>query len=312
MLRLVFSRVMMSIPVVLIVMATVFLLVRLTGDPADLLAGDMASPEVLAQIRADLGLDQPLPTQFMIWVGELARGDMGRSILSNRPVATEIGMRLEPTLVLTFSSLVLTVLVAVPMGAIAAWKRETLVDRVLMTLSVLGFSVPTFVIGYILILFASIWLEILPVQGYLSPFGDFWRGIMHLILPTLTLSVFFMSLIARVTRSAVLEVVSEDYIRTARAKGVPEMEILRRHAFRNAAVPVVTVIGLGLGMLISGVVVTESVFNIPGVGRLTIDAILARDYPVVQGVIIFFSLTYVAINLLIDIAYVIIDPRIRY
>jgi peptide/nickel transport system permease protein len=312
MFRLLFSRLLMSIPVVLIVMVVVFLLVRLTGDPASLLAGDLASPAVLAEIRARLGLDQPLVVQFFVWIGELLRGDLGQSVLSNRPVAEEIGRRIEPTLILTLSSIVLTVLIAVPIGAIAAWKHEQMTDRILMMLSVIGFSVPTFVIGYVLIMIGALWLDLLPVQGYVSPFDDFWRGLYHLVLPTLTLSVFFMSLIARVTRASVLEVMGEDFIRTARAKGLPERRVLWKHAFRNASVPVVTVIGLGIGMLISGVVVTESVFNIPGVGRLTIDAILSRDFPVVQGVIIFFSLTYVAINLLIDIAYVLIDPRIRY
>jgi len=312
MFRLLFSRLLMSIPVVLIVMVVVFLLVRLTGDPASLLAGDLASPAVLAEIRARLGLDQPLVVQFFVWIGELLRGDLGQSVLSSRPVAEEIGRRIEPTLILTLSSIVLTVLIAVPIGAIAAWKHEQMTDRILMMLSVIGFSVPTFVIGYVLIMIGALWLDLLPVQGYVSPLDDFWNGLYHLILPTLTLSVFFMSLIARVTRASVLEVMGEDFIRTARAKGLPERRVLWKHAFRNASVPVVTVIGLGIGMLISGVVVTESVFNIPGVGRLTIDAILSRDFPVVQGVIIFFALTYVAINLLIDIAYVLIDPRIRY
>ncbi|MEN2991442.1 ABC transporter permease [Tistrella sp. BH-R2-4] len=312
MLRLIAIRLAMSVPVVLVVVTLVFLLVRLTGDPATVLAGDMASPEVIAAITAQLGLDKPLLHQYGIWILELLRGDFGVSIASNQSVIGEIAGRLEPTLVLAVSSILLTVVVAVPMGVIAARRHNSWTDRLLMLFSVAGFSIPSFVLGYLFIICFALWLDVLPVQGYVSPFDDPVGALRHLALPTLTLSVFFMSLIARVARASILEILGEDFVRTARAKGVPERVILWKHALRNAAVPIVTVIGIGIGMLISGVVVTESVFNLPGVGRLTIDAILARDYPVVQGVIIFFSLAYVSINLLIDIAYIVIDPRIRY
>jgi peptide/nickel transport system permease protein len=313
MLRLIAMRIVAAIPVILIVATVVFLLLRLSpGDPATILAGDTATPEVVAGIRAELGLDRPLPVQYAIWLEEMARGNFGVSVLSKQPVMALIRDRLEPTLVLALSAIVLTVLLAVPLGAIAAWKHNTWVDRAVMAVSVVGFSVPAYVIGYILILVLSIWADLLPVQGYVSPFDDPLLALKHLVLPSLALAMVFIALIARITRSSVLEILGEDFIRTARAKGNPDRRVLWKHALPNAAVPVVTVIGLGMALLISGVVVTESVFNLPGIGRLTIDAILARDYPVVQGLILFFSLIYVGVNLLIDITYVIVDPRIRY
>ena len=313
MLRLIGRRVAATVPVILIVATVVFLLLRLSpGDPAAILAGDNATPEIVASLRADLGLDRPLPLQYLIWLEEMGRGNFGTSILSKQPVMTMIRDRLEPTLVLGLCAILVTVVIAVPLGAVAAWKRGTWVDRVVMAFSVVGFSVPAFVVGYLFILGFSIWANVLPVQGYVSPFVDLPEALLHLVLPSLTLATVFVALIARITRSSVLEVLGEDFIRTARAKGNSEKRLLWRHALPNAAVPIVTVIGLGIALLISGVVVTESVFNIPGIGRLTIDAILARDYPVVQGLILFFSFIYVGINLLIDIAYVIVDPRIRY
>lgn len=313
MLRLIAMRVASAAPVMLVVATIVFLLLRLSpGDPAVVLAGDSATPEAIAQIRQDLGLDRPLPVQYLTWLGELARGQLGMSILSKIPVLDLILDRLEPTLVLALSAIVLTILVAVPLGAIAAWRHNSWIDRAVMTMSVLGFSVPAFVIGYILILVFAVWTDVLPVQGYVSPFEDPVAALRHLTLPSLTLALVFMALISRVTRSSILEILGEDFIRTARAKGNIERRILWKHALPNAAIPIITVIGLGMALLIGGVVVTESVFNLPGIGRLTIDAILARDYPVVQGLILFFALVYVVVNLLIDIAYVIVDPRIRY
>lgn len=313
MLRLIGMRIAAAVPVVLIVATIVFLLLRLSpGDPATILAGDTATPQAIASIRTDLGLDRPLPVQYFIWLEEMAHGNFGISVLSKQPVMALIRDRLEPTLVLAFSAIIVTVLLAVPLGALAAWKHNTWVDRAVMALSVIGFSVPAFVIGYILILTLAVWADLLPVQGYVSPFVDPVGALQHLILPSLALAMVFIALIARITRSSVLEVLGEDFVRTARAKGNPDRRVLWRHAMPNAAVPVITVIGLGIALLISGVVVTESVFNLPGIGRLTIDAILARDYPVVQGLILFFSLIYVGVNLLIDIAYVIVDPRIRY
>jgi peptide/nickel transport system permease protein len=302
-----------TIPVLLIVAVLVFLMLRLTpGDPAAILAGDAASTEQIARIRSSLGLDRPIVVQFGIWIGNLLSGDLGESFYYKTQVATLIAQRLEPTLALATLTILIAVGVAVPLGTVAAWRFGGWFDRALMGFSVFGFSVPVFVLAYILIYVVSLKLGWLPVQGYrrlsegLSPF------LQHLVLPSVTLSVIYIALIARVTRASVLESLGEDYIRTARAKGLPEIKVLVRHALANAAVPIVTVIGIGVALLIGGVVVTESVYAIPGLGRLTVDAVLARDFPTIQGVILFFSLVYVLVNLAVDLSYVFLDPRIRY
>ena len=291
----------------------VFLLLHLSpGDPATVIAGDYASPEDIARIRAQLGLDQPLYIQFTTWVGQLVHGDLGVSIFSNLPVSQLIMQRIEPTLSLAFFTLTIAIVVAVPLGVLAAWKAGSWIDRGVMAFSVLGFSTPVFVLGYALIYFFSLKLNFFPVQGYTSISEGLWPFLHRLILPSVTLSVIFIALFARITRASVMEVLEEDYIRTARAKGLSNRTVLMRHALRNAAVPIITVIGIGFALLIGGVVVTESVFNIPGLGRLTVDAVLRRDYPVIQGIILVFSATYVLVNLIIDILYVALDPRIRY
>ena len=307
------KRILATIPVLLIVAVLVFLLLRLTpGDPAAIIAGDAASPENVAKIRENLGLSKPLITQFGIWFGHLMAGDLGESYFYKMQVSTLIGQRIEPTLALSICTIVIAVLVAVPLGVLAAWKQGGWLDRALMGFSVLGFSIPVFVLGYMLIWLISLKLSLLPVQGYRRIADGFGPFIRHLILPSVTLSVIYIALIARVTRASVQEVLSEDYIRTARAKGLPEMRVLIRHALTNAAVPILTVIGIGIALLIGGVVVTESVYGIPGLGRLTVDAVLARDFPTIQGVILFFSFIYVLINLLVDLSYLVFDPRIRY
>ena len=291
----------------------VFLLLRLTpGDPAAILAGDAASVEQIARIRANLGLDRSLFAQFGIWIGHVLTGDLGESFYFRIKVATLIGQRLEPTLALTTLTILLSVAIAIPLGVIAAWRHGGWLDRALMGMSVLGFSVPVFVLAYVLIWLVSLKLGWLPVQGYVRISEGFFLFLRHLILPSITLSVIYLALIARVTRAAVLEALGEDYIRTARAKGVGELRVLVRHALANAAVPIVTVIGIGVALLIGGVVVTESVYAIPGLGRLTVDAVLARDFPTIQGLILFFSVVYVLVNLLVDLSYVFLDPRIRY
>ena len=296
-----------------IVAVLVFLLLRLTpGDPAAILAGDAASVEQIAQIRTNLGLEKPIVVQFGIWAGRLLQGNLGESFYYKIQVTELIAQRLEPTLSLSALTIVFAVLVAVPLGALAAWRFGGWFDRSLMGFSVMGFSVPGFVLAYILIYIVSLKLGWLPVQGYRRIAEGAGPWLQHLILPCLTLSVIFIALIARVTRAAVLEALGEDYIRTARAKGLPEMRVLVRHGLANAAVPIVTVIGIGIALLIGGVVVTESVYAIPGLGRLTVDAVLARDFPTIQGVILFFSFLYVMVNLLIDLSYVFFDPRIRY
>jgi peptide/nickel transport system permease protein len=309
----VLKRAIATIPVMAVVALTVFLLLRLSpGDPAAVIAGDYASAEQIEKIRDQLGLNEPIVVQFLHWLGDLLRGDLGVSIFSNLPVTTLIAQRIEPTLMLSLSTIIFSVVVAVPLGTLAAWKAHSWVDRAVMVFAVVGFSVPVFVLGYFLIYGFALGLRWFPVQGYRSPFTDPGAFINHIALPTVALSAIFIALIARITRASVLEVLEEDYIRTARAKGQTEAKVLLRHALSNAAVPIVTVIGLGIALLIGGVVVTESVFNIPGLGRLIVDAILKRDYPIIQGLILFFSFIYIVLNLVIDIAYGMLDPRIRY
>jgi len=299
--------------VLLVVAVLVFALLRLApGDPAAIMAGDAASAEQIAEIRAGLGLDRPMVVQFGIWLGKVLSGDLGESFYFRIKVATLIGQRLEPTFALAALTILIAVLVSIPLGVLAAWRQGGWLDRALMGFSVLGFSVPVFVLAYLLIWLFSLELGLLPVQGYARIAEGFWPFLRHLILPATTLSVIYIALIARVTRASVLEALGEDYIRTARAKGLPESRVLVRHALANAAVPIATVIGIGIAILIGGVVVTESVYAIPGLGRLTVDAVLARDFPTIQGVILFFSLVYVLINLLIDLSYIFLDPRIRY
>ena len=304
----------MTIPVMVIVALFVFLMLRLSpGDPAAVIAGDYATAEDVQRIREQLGLSEPIVVQFTRWLGQLAQGDLGTSIFSSKPVSQLIAQRIEPTMLLALTTIIFSVLVAVPLGTIAAYRAGSSIDRVVMLFSVGGFSVPVFVLGYVLIYVLSLKLRWLPVQGYKSPFtegiGPFFA---HITLPTLTLSVIFIALIARMTRASVIEVLEEDYVRTARAKGQSELKVLMRHALRNAAVPIITVIGIGIALLIGGVVVTESVYNIPGLGRLVLDAVLARDYPIIQGLILFFSFIYIVLNLLIDLSYSLLDPRIRY
>jgi peptide/nickel transport system permease protein len=302
-----------TLPVLLVVAVLVFLMLRLTpGDPAAVLAGDAASTEQIARIRAGLGLDRSLPEQFAIWVGRMLSGDLGQSFYYKMPVTELIGQRIEPTVSLAVLTISIAVLIAVPLGVLAAWRFGGALDRSLMAFSVLGFSIPVFVLAYLLIWLVSLKLGWLPVQGY-KRFGDgVLPWLQHLLLPSITLSVIYIALIARVTRASVLETLGEDYIRTARAKGLGEGRVLVRHALANAAVPIATVIGIGIALLIGGVVVTESVYAIPGLGRLTVDAVLARDFPTIQGVILLFSFAYVMINLLVDLSYVFFDPRIRY
>jgi len=307
------KRLLATIPVMAVVAVFVFALLRLTpGDPAAIIAGSAATSQDVANIRLKLGLDEPIVTQFFVWLGNMARGDFGESFFFKRTVASLVGDRVEPTLMLSLTTIVLSVLIAVPLGVVAAYRQGTWIDRIVMGFSVLGFSVPVFVIGYVLIYVFAIELNWLPVQGYQPLREGPWGCLQRLILPSVTLSVIYVALIARITRTSVLEVLGEDYIRTARAKGLTDRVVLMRHALRNASVPIVTVIGIGIALLIGGVVVTESVFSIPGLGRLTVDAVLARDYPTVQAVILLFSFVYVLINLLVDVSYTALDPRIRY
>jgi peptide/nickel transport system permease protein len=313
MLLLILRRILATIPVIAVVAVVVFLMLRLTpGDPAAVLAGDNATLEQIDRIRANLGLDRPIPEQFVTWIGRLARGDLGTSIFTQLPVTTLIAQRLEPTVMLTLATIIFSVLVAVPLGVVAATNAGGWIDRLIMLFAVLAFSFPVFVLGYVLIYEFALVQRLFPTQGYRSPFSDFRGFLHHITLPTLTLSAIYVALLTRITRASVLEVLGEDYIRTARAKGQVERKVLFRHALKNAAVPIVTMIGIGLAALMGGAVVTETVFNIPGLGRLVVDAILRRDYPIIQGLILAFSFAYVLVNLAIDIAYTVLDPRIRY
>jgi peptide/nickel transport system permease protein len=306
-------RLLAAIPVLAVVAVIVFAMLRLSsGDPAVILAGDGATPEQLDAIRASMGLDKPVITQFFLWIGQLLHGDLGTSLISGLPVSGMIADRFGPTLALCLGTIAVAVAVAIPVGVLAAWRQGKPLDRCVMAASVLGFSVPVFIIGYILILVFARWLGWLPVQGYQPPSAGLWPFLQRLILPTMALSTTYIALIARIVRTSVIEVMGEDFIRTARAKGLKESAVLINHALGNAAVPIVTIIGVSIAMLIGGVVVTESVFNIPGVGRLVLEAVLARDYPIIQALILLFSTLYVLINLVIDVLYSLLDPRIRY
>ena len=307
------KRVLAALPVMGIVVVFVFLLVRLApGDPATILAGDYATPENIQKIRTGLGLDRPIHVQFAIYAGNLLRGDLGKSLHSQMPVGQLILQRIEPTVALALSTLAFAVLLAIPLGILAAWKAGSLLDRAVMVFAVGGFSIPIFWLGFLLIYVFSIRLDLLPVQGYVSFREGLLPFVKHLILPTVALGMVYMALLARITRATVLEVLQSDYIRTAFAKGVPSRGVLFRHALKNAAVPVVTTIGVGFALLIGGVVITESVFALPGLGRLTVDAILQRDYSIIQGITLIFAFSYALVNLVVDLSYSLFDPRIRY
>lgn len=302
-----------AIPVMAVVAIIVFLLLFLSpGDPAAIMAGENATADTIAQLRVALGVDQPIHIRFWNWLTPILQGDLGNSIYWRQSVASLIGQRAGPTISLALTTLFISVCTAITLGVIAAARANSRVDRVIMGFAVVAFSVPTFVVGYLLIFVFSVKLGWLPVQGYKPLSAGFWPWLSHLILPSFTLGTVYVALIARITRASMLEVLSEDYIRTARAKGVPRRTVLFRHALKNAAVPIATIIGNGVAILISGVVITETVFNVPGIGRLVVDAIARRDYPIIQGVTLLFAGVYVCINLLVDLSYRLFDPRIRY
>jgi peptide/nickel transport system permease protein len=313
MLAYVVRRLVATVFVMTFVAFFVFSLLYLTpGDPAATIAGDLATADDIARIHRQLGLDDPFLVRFGHWAWGVLQGDLGTSIFTNLPVTTLIGQRVGPTVSLTVIALIITLSFAIPLGVIAASKVGSWIDRLVMLVAVLGFSVPSFVLAYIAILCFSVWLDWLPVQGYASLSEGFAPFIEHLILPSIALGLVYGALIARITRAAMLEVLSQDYIRTAQAKGLTEGKVLVGHALRNAAIPIVTVIGIGIALLIGGVIVTETVFAIPGIGRLTVDAILRRDYPIIQGVTLILSAVYVVINLLVDMSYTFFDPRVRF
>jgi len=306
-------RLLMTLPVVLFVALFVFTLLDLApGDPAALLAGDDTTAQDIANIRATLGLDRPFLLRFGDWLWRVLHGDLGASLFTGLPVSHMIGQRLAPTFSLMLMTLLVSVIVAIPLGALAAYKHNRLQDRSIMVLAVLTFSVPSFVVGYLLAWVFGLQLRWFPVQGYVPLSQGVWASLHTLVLPALALGSVYVALIARITRATLLEALNQDYMRTARAKGAGQCALLFQHALKNAAVPIATVVGSGVALLISGAVVTETVFSIPGLGRLVVDAILRRDYPVIQGVILLFSVMYVLVNLGVDLLYRAFDPRIQY
>lgn len=305
-------RILSTLPVMGVVAVVVFMLIHLSpGDPAALIAGDLATEEDIARLREALGLNQPLWRQFVIWAGGLLTGDLGTSIFTQVPVTQLLAQRIEPTVAIAGLTMLVTLLLAIPLGTLAAYRAGSWVDRLVMVFSVFAFSVPVFLIGYLLIYGLSIQLQWFPVQGYVKLEEGVWPWLRSLVLPCVNLALIYMALITRMTRATVLEVLQEDYIRTARAKGLGVFSVLL-HALRNAAIPIATTVGAGIAMLIGGVVVTETVFAIPGVGRLVVDSVQRHDYPVIQSVLLISAAVYVFINLLIDLSYRFFDPRIQY
>ena len=310
--RYLLQRLIATLPVMAVVAILVFLLIHISpGDPAALIAGDFATGDDIVKLRIALGLDQPLWRQFLIWLGKLAQGDLGTSIFTQVPVSTLLAQRIEPTLSIAVLTIVLAVLIAVPLGTLAAYRAGSWIDRLVMLFSVLAFSVPVFLIGYLLIYGFAVKLGWFPVQGYVSISEGVGPWLRSLVLPCVNLALVYLALITRMTRATVLEVLSEDYIRTARAKGLGVLAVLM-HALRNAAIPIATTVGVGIALLIGGVVVTETVFAIPGIGRLVVDSVQQHDYPMIQSVLLISAGVYVLINLLIDLSYRLFDPRIRY
>jgi peptide/nickel transport system permease protein len=305
-------RLLATLPVMAVVAVVVFLLIHLSpGDPAALIAGDLASTEDIEKLRAVLGLDQPLWRQFSLWVGRIMTGDLGTSIFTQVPVTQLLAQRLEPTVSIAALTMALTVCVAVPLGTLAAHRAGSWIDRFVMVFAVLAFSVPVFLIGYLLIYTFAIRIPLFPVQGYVHLSEGVGPWLNSLALPCINLALVYIALITRMTRATVMEVLQEDYIRTARAKGLGVLAVLG-HALRNAAIPIATTVGVGIALLIGGVVVTETVFAIPGIGRLVIDSVQHHDYPVIQSVLLLSAGVYVLINLLIDLSYRLFDPRIQY
>jgi peptide/nickel transport system permease protein len=306
-------RVLAVIPVMIIVATLAFVLIHLApGDPASVIAGPYAAPDDVAKLRRQLGLDEPLPMQLMHWYGRLLTGNLGDSIFLRRPVTEAVMERIEPTLLLTIWGTLIAVLLGVPAGIISARYHNSAVDQSLMGLALLGLSIPNFLLGLLMILVFGVWLGWLPVAGYVPLDEGLWRNTRSLLMPSVSLGLVQSALIARITRSSMLDVLREQYIVSGRAKGLDERTVVYKHALKNAIIPTLTVIGITFALLVGGAVVIETVFNIPGLGRLIISAVLRRDYPVIQGVVLLIAVSYTLINLLVDLAYLVIDPRIRY
>jgi peptide/nickel transport system permease protein len=311
--RFILGRLLAIVPVLVLVTAGVFFLIHLTpGDPIDAMMAESADPGVKAALSRQLGLDQPIHVQYLRWMGRVLHGDLGRSIRNNQPVIEDVGRRIRPSVELALLAILIALVVAFPLGILSAARRNTPVDGAGTTFALIGICMPNFLIALLLIFLFGVTLRWLPVSGYTDPLEDPVNGLRSLTLPAITLGLALGAVITRTLRSSLIEALSEDYVRTGRAKGLPEGAIVGRHALKNSLIPVVTVLGLQLGGLIGGAVITEYVFALPGVGRLVVDAVFARDYPLVQGVVLLIALAYIATNLLVDLVYGFLDPRIRY
>lgn len=306
-------RIIALIPVMFVVATVVFFLVHLIpGDPASVLLGPSATPSDIMKLRTQMGLDKPIYYQFVIWLSRIIQGNLGDSIFLGRSVTLAVLERVEPTLVLVVLSLIVAILIGIPAGVLAAVKPNRWLDKALMLFAILGVSIPTFWLGLNFIELFSVLLNWLPAAGYSPLSSGVWKTLRYMTLPALSLGFNQSALIARICRSSMLEVMQQDYIRTARSKGLPEHLVILKHALRNVMIPTITVIGTSFAVLIGGAVVTEIVFNIPGLGLLIISSVLRRDYPVIQGCVLFIAAAYVVINLIVDIVYTYIDPRIKY
>jgi peptide/nickel transport system permease protein len=306
-------RLLATIPVLFLVTAGVFTLMHLTpGDPVDAMMAESVDAAARASLRRELGLDQPIPVQYARWMGRLLRGDLGRSVRNHEPVVDNVSRRIRPSLQLALLAMAISLVVAVPLGIVSAARRNTTVDGLGTTFALFGICMPNFLIALLLIFLFGVTLHWLPISGYTDPFEEPLGGLRSLALPAITLGLALAAVITRTLRSSLLEALSEDYVRTARAKGLSEGEVIRRHALRNGLIPVVTVMGLQFGALIGGAVITEYVFALPGVGRLVVDAVFARDYPLVQGVVLLIAVGFILSNLVVDLLYGWLDPRIRY
>lgn len=312
MLRYIFNRTLLAIPTLLIVAIIVFAMMRgIPGDPAQLMLGEVDNPKALARLRQELGLDLPLPLQFFMWLKQLCAGDLGISITQQRPVIEILGRSFGITASLVIPAILLASLLAVPSGMLAAWKQNTPVDVSVVAVAIGFLSIPSFWLGLIFLMVFGLWLDLLPVVGYVSLFENFWEGIKYLILPVTALALIEAGVLIRLARSSTIDVLRQEYITHARAKGLTEATVARHHAFKNSMAPTLTMIGLTLGSLLGGAVVTETVFTLPGLGRLLVESIFARDYPVVQGCLLLVTLVYVVVNLLVDLCYPLFDPRVK-
>ncbi len=310
--QIILRRLAATVPVLLLVTAGVFALLHLTpGDPIDAMMAESVDATAKETLRRELGLDRPIPVQYAAWMGRLLRGDLGRSIRTGEPVIENVGHRIRPSLELALLAMTVSLLIAFPVAIACAIRHNRGVDRLGTTFALFGICMPNFLLALLLIFVFGVTLRWLPISGYVDPLEEGWGGLRTLVLPAVTLGLALAAVITRTLRSSMLEALGEDYVRTARAKGLSEWVVIRGHVLRNALIPVVTVLGLQLGTLIGGAVITEYVFALPGVGRLVVDAVFARDYPLVQGVILLIAVGFILSNLLVDILYGWIDPRIR-